>query len=146
MLFVVPAVVLLLWATTVRLWHEMSILRAYVEHPELELARFARMCPELQRYRPWKGLGSKYDMPAIITAVLIVTSIAIGLAGTVGVIWPDFGVWFCVSVGCFALLGGGISFTFLVQKRHANKVLDTLEGAKSEETRTLRERLRSVVW
>lgn len=109
LLLVVPAVVLVMWATATRLLHEMEILRAYREHAEWRLVLLTRTTPSLAPYRSWAELGSLYDMPPVITWTWLSLTGGISLAGTAGVL-----VLLAPVLGCWAFIPWAVLLSAVV--------------------------------
>lgn len=87
LLLVLPIAIVALWATAVRLLHEMEILRAYAAHAEFRLATLLGPIGTMAAYEPWEGLGSKQDKPTLVTGVWGASTLVISVAGVLVVPW-----------------------------------------------------------
>lgn len=134
-LYLVPAVILLLWATAIRLLHEMEILREYRYHAERQVARLARADPRLADYLPWEGLGTRYDAPQPVTAILMGLAATISLFGVAGVIgavnrilWPIFDPAELIAWAIAGVLVAALGIALWFNKRDAANVAEKLRN------------------
>jgi hypothetical protein len=124
-LLVVPAIVIVLWATAVRLLHEMAILRAYREHAEWRLTLIARPQQPLRGYVSWHEEGARFDRPLWITLAWSVSAGALSLAGLVGIplaVLAPFDGWTAAILGVEALFAAAILYTLLLNRRDAGRM------------------------
>lgn len=129
LLLVVPAVVLLMWATATRLLHEMELLRVYREHAEWRLRVLAKSSPSLASYRSWGEFGAKHDMPPVITLTWFFLAGGISLSGTAGVIvllTPTLGVWTIIVWLVFAVVVARLAYTFGSNGRDSRSLAEAL--------------------
>lgn len=80
-LLVLPVLVVFLWATGLRLFHEMGILRTYTEHCGRQISQLSQRSPTLDNYRSWQEVGAKFDRPALHTALWAVSAVLMTAPG-----------------------------------------------------------------
>ena len=124
-LVVVPLVIALMWATAVRLLHEMSILRVYRAHAEWRLSQLTSPDGLLSAYRAWDGIGSRYDAPWPITTAWTIPAVILSVGGTLWILgvvsafllpWAAWLAWILMVVVLVLIL-----VTFITNETDAHK-------------------------
>jgi hypothetical protein len=110
LLLVVPVVLFILWASAVRLLHEMHILRVYVRRAERELEKIAKTQPTLASYTRWDEHENQHDFTFFAMLVWFISAAALSLTGAFGITYAvvdathsEF-AWLALSVPINAFL------------------------------------------
>ena len=85
LLLVVPVLMVLLWASAVRLINEMRLLRVYVQRAETELKKLTDSQTALNRYTRWADEGLHHDFSYFVMLVWFAAAGILSVAGTFGI-------------------------------------------------------------
>lgn len=129
-LYAIPAIVLLLWATAIRLLHEMAILREFRYHAEQQVKSLSGAEPRFRSYRPWDGIGSRFDKPVVITTTWFVLAVAVsgvGIGATMFALAQFTGELWWIPLVLLGLVVAALVWTAITNRIDADKVAKDLE-------------------